>query len=105
MCLETYLGPTPGVGWQPTPHRQCLEKLCFSWYALAEGDRAYRPVPVEVALGPDLALPLRPVWDQVEAHAERLDRLARDRIKRLRGSALHPRPTIAFRNGNARGCS
>ncbi|MFO0808969.1 MAG: Mov34/MPN/PAD-1 family protein [Gemmataceae bacterium] len=74
-------GPTPGVGWQPQPHRQCLEKLCFSWYALAEGDRAYRPVSVEVALGPDLALPLRPVWDQVEAHAERLDRLARQQAK------------------------
>lgn len=89
-------GPTPGVGWQPQPHRQCLGELCFSWYALAEGDRSYRPVAVEVTLGPDLALPLRPVWDQVELHAERLDRLARQQAK-VSFAAVHGRhgPALA----------
>jgi hypothetical protein len=51
--------------------------LCLSWYALGEGDKAYRPLSVEVTLGPDLAKPLRPVWEQVEEYAERLDKLAR----------------------------
>jgi hypothetical protein len=70
-------GPAAGVAWQPVPHRQCLDKLCLSWYALGEGDRNYRPLTVEVTLGPDLASPLRPVWGEVEEHADRLDRLAR----------------------------
>jgi hypothetical protein len=66
-----------GVAWQPRPHRQCLDELGLSWYALKEGDADYRPLPVELTLGPDLARPLRPVWSLVEEHAERLDRLAR----------------------------
>ena len=70
-------GPAAGVAWQPVPHRQCLDKLCLSWYALGEGDRNYRPLSVELTLGPDLASPLRPVWGEVEEHADRLDRLAR----------------------------
>ena len=69
--------PDAGISWQPAPNVQCLGELCLSWYALAEGDRNYRPVPVELTIGPDLATPLRPVWDELEAHAERLDRLAR----------------------------
>jgi hypothetical protein len=55
--------------------------LCLSWYALGTGDRQYRPLPVEVTLGPDLAKPLRPVWTQVEDYAERLDRLARQQAR------------------------
>src|SRR5581483_3798636 len=74
-------GPTDVVAWQPQAHRQCLGELCLSWYALGHGDRAYRPLPVEVTLGPDLAKPLRPVWGQVEEHAERLDRLARQQAR------------------------
>jgi proteasome lid subunit RPN8/RPN11 len=74
-------GPTDAVAWQPQPHRQCLGELCLSWYALGTGDRQYRPLPVEVTLGPDLARPLRPVWTQVEDHAERLDRLARQQAR------------------------
>ncbi|HTK77617.1 MAG TPA: Mov34/MPN/PAD-1 family protein [Gemmataceae bacterium] len=70
-------GPAAGVAWQPVPHRQCLDKFCLSWYALGEGDRSYRPLPVEITLGPDLATPLRAVWAEVEEHADRLDRLAR----------------------------
>jgi hypothetical protein len=51
--------------------------LCLSWYALRDGDASYRPVPLELTLGPDLARSLHPVWPTIEAHAERLDRLAR----------------------------
>jgi hypothetical protein len=74
-------GPADAVAWQPQPNRQCLGDLCFSWYALGPGDRTYRPLPAEVTLGPDLARPLRPVWAQVEEHAERLDRLARQQAR------------------------
>ncbi len=74
-------GSTDLAAWQPQPHRQCLGELCFSWYALGAGDKGYRPLPLEVTLGPDLARPLRPVWGQVEDHAERLDRLARQQAR------------------------
>jgi hypothetical protein len=62
---------------QPRPNVQCLGVLRFSWYALAVGDRAYRPLPVQYTLGPDLARPLHLVWTVIEAHADRLDRLCR----------------------------
>ena len=69
---------SPGaIAWQPAANQQCLDELCLSWYALRTGDRNYRPLPVEITLGPDLALALRPVWCELEVHAERLDRLAR----------------------------
>jgi hypothetical protein len=74
-------GPADAVAWQPQPHRQCLGELCFSWYALGRGDRAYRALPAVVTLGPDLAKPLRPVWPLVEEHADRLDRLARQQAR------------------------
>jgi hypothetical protein len=65
------------IAWQPAANAQCLGELCLSWYSLRAGDRNYRPLPVEITLGPDLALALRPVWCELEVHAERLDRLAR----------------------------
>ncbi len=65
------------VGRHPRPHVQSWGPLSVSWYALAEGDRTYRPLPVELTLGPDLARPLHVVWATIETHAERLDRLAR----------------------------
>jgi proteasome lid subunit RPN8/RPN11 len=71
------LGTALPLGRHPKPHVQCLGKLCVSWYALAEGDAHYRPLPVELTLGPDLARPLHSVWTTIETHAERLDRLAR----------------------------
>jgi proteasome lid subunit RPN8/RPN11 len=74
-------GPNPALAWQPKPHVQCLGPLRLSWYALKEGDRAYRPLPVDLTLGPDLARPLRPVWTMIEAHAGRLDRLARQQAR------------------------
>jgi hypothetical protein len=62
---------------QPQRHVQCLGELCFSWYSLTQGDRQYRPVPVTLTLGPDLARPLHPLWRTIERYAEPLDRLCR----------------------------
>jgi proteasome lid subunit RPN8/RPN11 len=65
------------LGRHPRPHMQMFGELCLSWYGLGQGDRQYRPLPVELILGPDLARPLHKVWPTIEAHAEQLDRLAR----------------------------
>jgi proteasome lid subunit RPN8/RPN11 len=65
------------IAQQPKPHVQRWGELCLSWYALAEGDRHYRPLPVGLTLGPDLARYLHPVWPTVETHADQLDRLYR----------------------------
>jgi hypothetical protein len=62
---------------QPHPHVQCLGDLRLSWYALRHGDPTYRPLPVGLTIGPDLARPLHEVWEAIEAHAERLERLYR----------------------------
>jgi proteasome lid subunit RPN8/RPN11 len=62
---------------QPKSHVQNLGELCLSWYALADGDRRYRPLPVHLTLGPDLARPLHAVWGTMETHADPLDRLCR----------------------------
>jgi len=70
-------GMTPLIARQPRPNVQCLGPLSLSWYALAAGDGNYRPLPVELTLGPDLARPLHTVWSTIETHADRLDRLAR----------------------------
>jgi hypothetical protein len=63
--------------YQPRPHVQCLGELRFSWYALGHGDAAYRPLPVELTIGPDLARSLHEIWTTLEFHAERIDRLYR----------------------------
>ncbi|HZY89300.1 MAG TPA: Mov34/MPN/PAD-1 family protein [Gemmataceae bacterium] len=63
--------------YQPRPHVHCLGELRFSWYALGEGDGAYRPLPAELTIGPDLARPLHAIWEMLESHAERIDRLYR----------------------------
>jgi proteasome lid subunit RPN8/RPN11 len=65
------------VAYQPKPSMQCLDKLRLSWYALRENDKSYRPLPVVLTLGPDLARPLHRVWSVIEGHADRLDRLCR----------------------------
>jgi len=49
--------------------------LCFSWYSLREGESSYRPLPVELTIGPDLARNLHLVWPILEAHAGRIERL------------------------------
>jgi hypothetical protein len=66
---------------QPRPHVQLLDELCLSWYTLRKGDRRYRPIPVELTLGPDLARSLHPIWPIIEAHADRLDRLCRQQSR------------------------
>jgi proteasome lid subunit RPN8/RPN11 len=70
-------GRGPVVARQPQPYMQCLGELCLSWYSLREGDRNYRPVRVELTLGPDLARPLHPIWMTIERYADQLDRLCR----------------------------
>lgn len=65
----------------PKPHMQCLGGLRFSWYTLAAGEQHYREAPVSLTIGPDLAKPLRSVWSEIEEHAERLERLARQQAK------------------------
>ena len=63
------------VARQPRPSVQTLGKLCLSWYALGKGDRGYRPLSVDLTLGPDLARPLHGVWPALEANAQQIDRL------------------------------
>lgn len=70
-------GEAGPAAWQPDGHVQCLGPLRFSWYTLLRGEGKYRPCPVALTIGPDLAGPLRPAWPAIEAHAGRLDRLAR----------------------------
>jgi proteasome lid subunit RPN8/RPN11 len=81
--IGTADGPgTPGAMFahQLRPNVQCWGDLRFSWYALAAGDADYRPVPVEVTYGPDLARPLHDLWRVLEIHAGRLDRLYRQLV-------------------------
>jgi hypothetical protein len=61
---------------QPRSNVQCWGRLRLSWYALGDGDHAYRPLPYRMTLGPDLARPLHQLWPVLESNAERLDRLA-----------------------------
>jgi proteasome lid subunit RPN8/RPN11 len=75
---EEPVGHSPTrVAWQPKSHVQCLGNLRLSWYALGVGDAAYRPLPLQLTLGPDLARPLHPVWDTIENFAGALERLCR----------------------------
>jgi proteasome lid subunit RPN8/RPN11 len=68
---------------QPTENSWSWRGMRFNWYALAAGDRNYRPIPVQVVLGEDLARPFLPVWETLEWHAAGLEELFR------RLSALH----------------
>jgi hypothetical protein len=61
----------------PGLHQQCFGNLCLTWYALAQGDSQYRRLPVQVALGVDLARPLLAIWEVLETHAKPLNRLYR----------------------------
>lgn len=58
-------------------HVQIHGEMCLSWYGLGIDDRSYRPIPVQVTTGPDLALALRPLWNVIETNAEPLNRLCR----------------------------
>ena len=90
-------GPETGTSWQPASNVQCLGELRLTWYVLAKGDRNYRALPVELTIGRDLAAPLRPVWEEIEAHAERLDRLARQ-LSRVRFEVAggHRKPALTL---------
>jgi proteasome lid subunit RPN8/RPN11 len=63
--------------YQPRPNVQCLGELRFSWYSLRSGEGVYRPIPIELTIGPDLARPLHSIWSVLEANAERIERLYR----------------------------
>lgn len=65
------------VAWQPKPHVHCLGDLRFSWYTLRPNEAHYRPIDVELTIGPDLARSLHPLWPALENHADRIDRLCR----------------------------
>ncbi len=67
--------PAP-VAWSDQPHTQCLGHLRFTWYALSGTDRNYRTLPVQLTIGPDLALPVRKIWYELEKHAEEMERLS-----------------------------
>lgn len=66
---------------QPKGHVQVLGELRYSWYSLRRGEESYRPLPVILTLGPDLARNLHPIWPVIEAHADRLERLARQQAQ------------------------
>jgi hypothetical protein len=65
---------------QPRPNVQTLDEMMLSWYALRSEDAAYRPLPVTLTLGPDLARPLHSVWHEIEEHALELERLYRQQV-------------------------
>jgi proteasome lid subunit RPN8/RPN11 len=65
---------------QPRPNVQTLDEMMLSWYALRSGDATYRPLPVTLTLGPDLARPLHSVWHEIEEHAIELERLYRQQV-------------------------
>lgn len=71
----------PSFAYQPRSHVQCWGPLRFSWYALGDGDRTYRPLPISLTHGPDLARDLHGLWPVLEGHANELDRLFRQQVK------------------------
>jgi proteasome lid subunit RPN8/RPN11 len=82
-------------GRQPRPSVQTLGCLSFSWYALKKGKRSYRPLPVGITLGPDLARPLHAVWGTLELHAVRMERLFRQQTG-LRFEVIRASPGAAL---------
>lgn len=68
---------TPLVATQPKPSVQKFGPLMMSWYSLRDGAPGYRPLPVGLTLGPDVARDLHAVWSAVETQADHLDRLYR----------------------------
>lgn len=75
------IGTADGHAASSAHHEQRVGDLRFSWYALARGDRRYRPLPFQVAAGVDLASPLHAIWDLLEQHARPLIRLYRQLAK------------------------
>ena len=94
---------------QVKPHVQTMGPLCLSWYSLREGEASYRPLPVDLTLGPDLARPLHALWPTIEAHADRLDRLCCQQsglkfqlVRGREGPALAVNLPLAERGGAVR---
>lgn len=84
------------AGDEPRPiHVRAEGELQFSWYALGRHDRNYRALKVEVQPGPDLAMSVRTVWEELETHASRLDQLTRmlNGVK-FQVAAGHARPAL-----------
>lgn len=77
FAIGTADGPDGTVAVQLEPNSHARGGLRFDWYGLAAGDDNYRPLPVGWTLGPDLGAVLRPAWPAVEAHAARVENLAR----------------------------
>ncbi len=73
-----------GPGWlveRPRPHIQRQGRRRFTWYALGAGDAAYRTVPVEYTLGPDLGMSTHSAWPTIECHADALERISRQQAR------------------------
>src|SRR5262249_33548412 len=69
------------AGRPPAPRGPALAVWALSWSVWGRGARRYRPLPVELTLGPDLARPLHFVWPTIETHADALDRLYRQQAQ------------------------
>lgn len=98
FAIGTADGPedslTTWISTQPNEYQQVYCGLRFSWYALAADDDCYRPLPVTITLGPDLAVALWPVWPILERYASALDLLA-GRVSGLQFDVLsNPQPLL-----------
>ena len=62
-------------------NKQSRNDLRFNWYSLRDGDQSYRRIPITVTPGMDLGSPLRLVWDVLEDHSARLERIALQQAK------------------------
>jgi len=82
------------VAEQPNPNVQCLGGLRYTWYTLGTGDRRYRPLPLELTIGPDLARPLHAVWAVLEQHSGALDRLQRQQVGISCEVSAGPQPAL-----------
>src|SRR5580698_6549248 len=74
------IGP-PWLVERPRPHVQRQGKRRFTWYALAAGEAAYRTIPVDYTLGPDLGFATHSAWPTIECHAEALERICRQQSR------------------------
>jgi len=78
---EDYASEGKRESWVPRRNMQCRNELCFNWYSLCDGDQSYRAIPIAVMPGADLGSPLRLVWDVLEDHSARLERIALQQTK------------------------
>lgn len=102
---EDGLENTP-VAQQPAPNVLQYQQAAFNWYTLAQDDRRYQRVPVQVTIGPDLAAPLRSIWATIEEHAGPLEQLAQQlRNVRFEIGTVSGVPTLSVRIGLGNGRS